>query len=122
DDIESITVLRGGEATALYGIHGADGAMIITTKKGGEGLNIRFSSSFGLENLHNPPATQKKYSQGYMGIYDDDSPWPGWGATVAEARKENPSHPARLFNNYKNAYRQGQLWENTLALSGGDSD
>lgn len=121
-DIETMTVLRGGEATALYGIHGADGAMILTTKKGGEGLNIRFSSSFGLENLYNPPSVQKRYSQGYMGVYDADSPWPGWGAPVAQARKENPSHPARLFNNYKNAYRNGQLWGNTLALSGGDPD
>src|SRR5690625_903654 len=122
EDIHSITLLKGGAGSSLYGIHAPDGALFITTKKGSDSLHVEFSSSFGTENILSTPGFQKKFTQGYMGIYDTDSPWPGWGPTISEAQKTNPNHPDHLFNNFENAYRRGNLWHNTLAVSGGGSD
>lgn len=69
DDIESITVLKGGAATALYGIKAGNGAIIITTKKGeratgGNKINVSFSSSLSFESVNRFVETQKKYGQG----------------------------------------------------------
>jgi TonB-linked SusC/RagA family outer membrane protein len=68
-DIESITVLKGPAATALYGIEAANGALIVTTKKGGkgseEGLGIDFNSSEQWSTYNKLPLLQNVYSQGY---------------------------------------------------------
>jgi TonB-linked SusC/RagA family outer membrane protein len=67
-DIESITVLKGPAATALYGIEAANGALIITTKKGGqgkeEGMGIDFNSSEQWSTYNKLPAMQNTYAQG----------------------------------------------------------
>ncbi|MEP7232600.1 MAG: SusC/RagA family TonB-linked outer membrane protein [Ginsengibacter sp.] len=72
NDIESITVLKGPAATALYGIKAASGALIITTKKGNFGnqkssINLNSSVSFDKENQL--PGLQTEYAQGSNGIY-----------------------------------------------------
>ncbi|QIL41490.1 TonB-dependent receptor plug domain-containing protein [Pedobacter sp. HDW13] len=70
--IESINVLKGGAATALYGSDGAKGVIIITTKAGSlnKKPSISFSSSFSMEK---PllPEIQNKYSLGSNGVYFD---------------------------------------------------
>jgi TonB-linked SusC/RagA family outer membrane protein len=66
-DIESVTVLKGPAATALYGIAAANGAIIITTKKGkkgGEGLGIEVYSSLSWSMVDKLPALQNDYAQG----------------------------------------------------------
>jgi TonB-linked SusC/RagA family outer membrane protein len=75
DDIESVTVLKGGAASALYGMRGANGVVIITTKKGkanaGEGntFNVDFSTSVTIENVNKLPEIQTKYGQGSGGAW-----------------------------------------------------
>jgi TonB-dependent SusC/RagA subfamily outer membrane receptor len=72
NDIESITVLKGPAATALYGIRAASGALIITTKKGALGaqkMKIDFNSSASWSNENRLPELQDKYAQGSDGIY-----------------------------------------------------
>jgi TonB-linked SusC/RagA family outer membrane protein len=68
NDIESITVLKGPAASALYGIQAANGALIITTKQGGkgkgEGLGIDFNSSLSFSTYNKLPAMQNTYAQG----------------------------------------------------------
>jgi len=120
DDVESISILRGGAATALYGLRAANGAVVITTKSGRAGrLVVNVSSTYGFENVNKTPDIQSRFSQGYLGEYDATSFWPSWGPTVEEARKLDPSHPAQLFNNFKRAYRTGKQFRNTVNLSGG---
>lgn len=120
-DIASLTVLKGGPATALYGLRAANGAVIITTKKGKSGkLTVDLNSTFGTEVVNQFPETQKTYTQGFAGEYDPNSFWPSWGSTVEEARQQDPSHPDAIFNNFENAYETGQQWRNTLTLSGGN--
>lgn len=81
DDIESIDVLKGPTATALYGALGSNGAIMVTTKKSSqkEGLDINVNSNtmFFAGYLAFPKA-QSSYSYGYGGKYDDVSGYV-WG-------------------------------------------
>jgi TonB-linked SusC/RagA family outer membrane protein len=120
DDIESISILRGGAATALYGLRAANGAVVITTKSGKAGrLTVSVSSTYGFENVNKTPDVQSRFTQGYEGVYDPASFWPSWGPTVEAARQIDPTHPAQLFNNFKRAYRTGNQFRNTINMSGG---
>ena len=61
-DIESISVLRGANASILYGSQGANGVILITTKKGKEGkLSVDFNSSTVLEKVSGLPDFQYRY-------------------------------------------------------------
>ena len=120
DDIESVNVLRGGAATALYGLRGASGVIVITTKSAREGsFRVNYSATYGIDQVDKFPDVQSKFSQGYQGEYDPASFWPEWGPTVAAARALDPTHPAQLYNQYKNAYINGNQFRNTLNFSGG---
>ncbi|GAB3533953.1 SusC/RagA family TonB-linked outer membrane protein [Pontibacter brevis] len=120
DDIQSINVLRGGAATALYGLRGANGVVVITTKMGSQGtLRVNLTSTAGIEEVNKFPDVQDTYTQGYLGVYDPESFWPSWGPTVAEARQIDPTHPAELYNHFRDAYEKGSQFRNTLSFSGG---
>lgn len=120
EDVETVTVLKGGAATALYGIRAANGAVIITTKSAKVGkLNVQYSGSYGIEQVNKSPDVQTKFTQGYEGEYDSTSFWPSWGPTVEEARKTDKTHPARLFDNYRRAYQNGNVFKQYISLSGG---
>lgn len=72
DDIESITVLKGPGATALYGSRAAGGALIITTKAGARkdrGLGITYNSSFSIEQVNRWPDYQYEYGEGRTADY-----------------------------------------------------
>ncbi|MBS1745850.1 MAG: SusC/RagA family TonB-linked outer membrane protein [Bacteroidetes bacterium] len=120
EDIQSINILRGGAATALYGLRGANGVVVITTKSGQAGtLHVNLNSSFSTDVVNKTPDIQLKYTQGYLGVYDSTSFWPAWGPTVEAARQIDPTHPAKLFNNWKNAYQTGHQYRNNITFSGG---
>ncbi|MEL6591701.1 MAG: SusC/RagA family TonB-linked outer membrane protein [Bacteroidota bacterium] len=71
DDIESITVLKGPAATALYGNRASEGAIVITTKKGGarKGVGININSSVQFDNVYVLPNYQNEYAGGYTQEY-----------------------------------------------------
>jgi TonB-linked SusC/RagA family outer membrane protein len=71
DDIESITVLKGAAATALYGSRGGNGVILITTKKGtrGVGVTINSSISMGKYDKETFPTYQREYGAGYGPFY-----------------------------------------------------
>lgn len=70
-DIESVNVLKGAAATALYGSRAQNGAIIITTKKGknNTGIGLEFSSSITVSAVDKAtfPEYQTQYGQGYLG-------------------------------------------------------
>lgn len=72
EDIESMTVLKGGSAAALYGSRAGNGVILITTKSGvkSDGLGITISSSVSTENIFMKPELQSAYGQGSQGAYD----------------------------------------------------
>jgi len=67
DDIENISVLKGPNASALYGSRGTNGVIMITTRKAkkGDGYGVTFNSSVGLEVVNKLPKMQKLYGGGY---------------------------------------------------------
>jgi TonB-linked SusC/RagA family outer membrane protein len=68
DDIESMTVLKGAAAAALYGSDASNGAIIITTKKGTSGKGkVTYSNSFRWDNAYGYPELQTKYANGAYG-------------------------------------------------------
>jgi TonB-linked SusC/RagA family outer membrane protein len=75
DDIESLNVLKGAAATALYGSRASNGALIITTKKGkkAKGIGVTVNSSFtvGTADQSTLPKYQDKYGAGYGPYYED---------------------------------------------------
>ncbi len=120
NDVETISILKGGAATALYGLRAANGAVIITTKRGQAGeLKVNFSTTAGIENLNKAPETQRVYTQGYLGEYDPNSFWPTWGPPVSAVRDTADANHPDLFNNYENGYQQGRQVQTNLSLTGG---
>jgi TonB-linked SusC/RagA family outer membrane protein len=98
DDIESITVLKGGAASAMYGIDGANGVIIITTKKGKASkdgkVSVTAGSSVTASQVNRLPELQNKYGQG-SAWYSADGMTPeylgpetgwltSWGPAVSE--------------------------------------
>ncbi len=78
EDIENFNVLKGAAATALYGLRAANGAIVITTKKGKIGKpKITFTASTSFRNLKTVPELQTTYREGWKGeprtLYDPDS-------------------------------------------------
>ena len=82
DDIESVSVLKGGAASALYGIRAANGAIVITTRKGdnmpGHKINTIFRSSLTFDKVSQLPKLQDKYGQGLNGSWMSGAP-ASWG-------------------------------------------
>jgi len=77
DDIESISVLKGAAATALYGSRAANGVILITTKKGKKGktlgVDVSFSGMMGVVDKSTFPVYQQEYGAGYGKYYEDPS-------------------------------------------------
>ncbi|MGO4288652.1 SusC/RagA family TonB-linked outer membrane protein [Chitinophaga sp. RAB17] len=113
DDIESISILKGASAAALYGSQAANGVILITTKKGKPGKSkIDVSSDYTRETPSLLPSLQYRYGQtDPPGIDRVGKPQPGslgsWGTPV-----QAPDH-------VKNFYNTGSTWTNTIAFSGG---
>lgn len=102
DDILSINVLKGASASALYGSQGANGAIMITTKKGAEGnLKIDVSSSITADQAFYLPKLQYRYGQTTEGSEES------WG------EKGTFKDPVDGF------YNTGTTLINTVSLSGG---
>ena len=79
DDVESISVLKGPTASALYGSRAGNGVILITTKKGsvGTGPRVSFSSNFTVDRLMIQPPYQNEYGQGSQGEFlpNDRNSW-----------------------------------------------
>ncbi|SHN20108.1 TonB-linked outer membrane protein, SusC/RagA family [Cyclobacterium lianum] len=119
NDIESMSVLKGAAATALYGVRAANGAVIITTKKGKEGqIRVNYNGSVGFEALNRLPKLQDEYGQGFSGEYDPSSFWPSWGAPIAEVQQTVPDH--RYQDNWNRAFNTGVQIDNSVSISGGN--
>ena len=148
DDIESVTVLKGPAATALYGISAANGALIITTKKGGKkvggGVNVTYTTNLTFDKVNKLPALQSMYAKGSGGAirsYESGSSG-SWGAAadtlmwdpnqttqfnkngelIGKTGAPSDAIPFTPFDNAGTFFQTGQTWENNLALSGGNDN
>lgn len=118
--IESMSILKGAAATALYGSAGARGVVLITTKNGGfnKKANISVSSNFSIDKAI-LPEMQQKYAQGTNGIfYDGESQKIGasWGPAM-EGLIIN-GQPVKKYDPY-DFYQTGHTTNNTVSVAGG---
>ena len=98
DDIETISVLKGAAATALYGTAGSTGVVLITTKKGSKKsqFDINVSQSLAFDNLTSMIDLQNVYAQGSGGNYRDPSTGASgsWGPQISELEyATDQTHP-----------------------------
>lgn len=103
DDIESISLLRGSNASALYGSQGANGVVLITTKKGKEGsTKVEFNSGITLESVLKKPELQFKYG------------------AVGAAKESWSTTPGNYASNYVDDwFKTGSNVINSVSISGG---
>ncbi len=129
EDIETMTVLKGPSAAALYGSRAANGVILITTKKGKSGQkNITFSTSYQIENVNRMPDYQNQYAQGIGGVFNGltNASWGPeiTGQTVAQYNPATNAFdrnaPLQAFpDNVKEIFQTGKTWNNNLSFSGG---
>lgn len=81
--IESMNILKGSQAAALYGSDGVNGVVLVTTKKGAKGrMRVTYNGSFDFESVLNVPDRQRNYGQGwYLGKINVENG--AWGAPFA---------------------------------------
>ncbi|MCP9201457.1 SusC/RagA family TonB-linked outer membrane protein [Gramella sp. GC03-9] len=121
NDIESLNILKGAAATALYGVRAANGAVIITTKKGQAGsVRVNINSSVGFDEVNQFPDFQETYGQGFSGVYDASSFWPNWGPSMEEINEIDPD--VRFYDIWDDAMRTGTQIDNTISVSGGSEN
>ncbi|MBD1362721.1 SusC/RagA family TonB-linked outer membrane protein [Mucilaginibacter sp. ZT4R22] len=131
DDIESISVLKGGTAAALYGARAANGVILITTKKGRaqKGIGVEYNTTYTAETPAVFPEWQYEYGQGDGGIKPMTQ-----AAAITTGRRsfgakidgstyvaaDGLEHPySAQRDNIKNFYRTGSTFTNTVAFTGG---
>ena len=144
EDIESVTVLKGPGASALYGQRGANGAIIITTKSGNsnkKGLGLTFSSNASIEQVNRWPDLQFEYGQGLDGAahysygssidgastsgtssaygprFDGQSFYQWDPVTQARGLERTPWVPYK--NKIREFFETGQTITNSLSIDGG---
>ena len=110
EDIETITVLKGPEAAALYGIDAANGAIIITTKRGTAGGGFEYNNSFRLESTRLAPKIQQKY--GISGVGSQSLLY--WGPQYAEG--------TQFYDNVDGFFETALTQRHNLTFSGAAQD
>jgi TonB-dependent SusC/RagA subfamily outer membrane receptor len=129
DDIESITVLKGGTAAALYGSRGGNGVILITTKKGRaqQGIGVEYNGTFTAETISILPDFQYEYGQGDGGVKPTTlaaaqaTGRRSWGSRIDGSTDyvgvDGQTHPYEAQkNNLKNFYQTGHTATNTVAF------
>jgi len=137
DEIESMTVLGGPAASALYGAQGANGAIMITTKSGRKSSNkrskidITYKATYTQSDILKAPDVQSQFGQGsiYTGIIDDrqdnfswglpfDNVVKPWGQIIDGKQQVKPY--SYIPNDYRSFFQHGQDLSNFVSLSGGN--
>ncbi|MDJ1506700.1 SusC/RagA family TonB-linked outer membrane protein [Xanthocytophaga agilis] len=123
DDIESMTILRGASAAALYGSQAANGVIVITTKKGKAGkITVDLNSGVSIENAFALPKVQNKYGQGVGGLLNVEK-GESWGAEMTGQSYTNHLGNTSAYspqpNNIKDFFRTATSFNNSLGISGG---
>lgn len=140
DDVETISVLKGASASALYGSKASNGVILITTKKGSKkGINVSFNSSATLDVADIQKDFQNTYGAGrngkFIGVWDTNSDgipqyysdqashYSSWGPKMEGQQIVDWDGTEKLFlsqaNNYKDYFRNGYTLNNSISIDGG---
>lgn len=127
DDIESMNILKGANAAALYGSQAANGVIMITTKKGKEGrIDINYSGNITFEKPLMTPDIQNVYGAGLNLIantLDVDS----WGKKLGTYTDDELAYEGAHLRNYgkddvNEFFKTGLTINNSVSLSGGSEN
>lgn len=143
DDVESISVLKGPSAAALYGSRGANGVVLITSKsgKGSKGIGVSFNTNTSFESVFRQPEWQNEYGQGAKGLfsYKDgtgggvndgvDESWgpkldgrllPQFNSPIAADGTRTPTPWIAHPDNVNQFYQTGKTYTNNVGVTGGN--
>jgi TonB-linked SusC/RagA family outer membrane protein len=120
EDIETMSVLKGPSAAALYGSRAGNGVILITTKSGRKqpGLGITFSSTLGTESIFIKPELQNSFGQGSENIFNPMSTT-SWGPKVegqTVTKWDSTQSPLNIHDNVNNFLRTGSSQNYSLGL------
>ena len=113
NDIETLTILKGPEAAALYGLDAASGAIIITTKKGTAGRGkISYDNAFRFEDVYRYPSYQRTFGPGDNGTF-----------SVPTRLYFGPRYASDvpLYDNLRNFFQTGYTNRHNLSIDGGSA-
>ncbi|MBD1383963.1 SusC/RagA family TonB-linked outer membrane protein [Mucilaginibacter rigui] len=120
EDIESVSVLKGPSAAALYGSRAGNGAILITTKTGKSqsGLGITVTSSFGVEDIFARPKMQTQFGQGTQGKYDATSTlsWGEKNSGQTQTKLNGTTFPQNYNDNISNFFGTGLTSNQGISL------
>ncbi len=119
EDIESISVLKGPSAAALYGSRAANGVVLITSKSGSgkkQGIGVDFNTSFITDNPYDYLPHQNKFASGQEGafVFENDA-YEFWGPELDKgfiAQQRNQDSPSELISHENNINRQQDFYQN----------
>ncbi len=127
DDIESMNVLKGAAASALYGSRARNGVIVITTKRGRPGakkMNVTVNSSYRTDNVLRVPDLQTEFAPGNLGVYNPRL-GNGWGPAVAgitgpvlDYKGETVQKLNVYPQNWRNFFVTGHTRINSLSIDG----
>ncbi|MBB6109330.1 TonB-linked outer membrane protein, SusC/RagA family [Mucilaginibacter lappiensis] len=131
DDIESMTVLKGQSASALYGTRAVNGVILITTKSGkkNSGFGVEYNTNYQMDKVYDNTDFQDQYGQGENGLKPTSvanalsSGNLAWGAkldgsSVIQLDGKQYAY-SKTSDNYTKFYNTGKTFTNTVALTGG---
>ena len=121
EDIESMSVLKGASAAALYGSRAGNGVILITTKKGKEnpGLGVTISASVSAETLFMLPKRQTSFGQGENGVYDATN-GNSWGPAITGqeyTKWDGSTGIMQTYDNVKNYFDTGINFTESISFS-----
>ncbi len=124
NDIESINILKGQAASALYGMRAANGVIVITTKSGKGAKKgkpqISFSTNLSFDKVSTMPDLQKTYAQGSNGRFNPNAST-SWGPKISDLA-DDPTYGGNTDNKYTQQYgmHSGQYYVLQRAKAGLD--
>lgn len=128
DDVESMTILKGAAATALYGSRAASGVVMITTKTGkkNKGLGIEYNGGLQWSTILRLPEFQNEFGMGWNGDHTElengswgprfDGSMQLWGNKYENSQKLKPYSPIK--NNIKDFFDAGFRYNNSVSFNG----
>lgn len=129
DDVESMTILKGAAATALYGSRAASGVILITTKSGKKqkkGIGIEYNGGLQMESVLRLPQMQNEFGMGWYGEKTDteNGSWgPAFdGSTLKYGNVYDNSQNLKSYlpieNNVKDFFDTGLRYNNSVSFNG----
>ena len=121
EDIESMSVLKGASAAALYGSRAGNGVILITTKSGRQtkGLGITVTGTVSAESVFMKPDMQTTHGQGTQGVYNSTSGL-SWGPRIEGqeyVRWDGQKVKMQSYDNLDNYYGTGTELQENVTLS-----